>query len=96
MFKNIVPIEDRVLVRIEPPKKQTAGGILIPDTAQEKQTIGDVLSVGPGRTLDCGKLVKPQVAKGDRILFARFGGCEVPGDETLLILRAADITAKVE
>jgi chaperonin GroES len=76
---------------------KTKGGIIIPDTAKEKPMEGLVISVGKGKTADDGKLIKPDVKAGDRILFGKYSGTEVKidGDE-LLIMREDDILGILE
>ena len=91
------PLHDRVLVqRIEEPQK-TKGGIIIPDTAQEKPTEGEVVAVGPGVRNERGELVPMGVKPGDRVLFAKWSGTEVKLDgEELLIMKESDIMGVVE
>ena len=88
------PLSDRVLIRPLEEKEQKRGGIIIPDTAKEKPQEGEVISAGPGRTLEDGKLVAPSVKKGDRVLFGKYSGSEVTiGDGKYLIMREADLLA---
>ena len=90
------PLHDRVVVERIDAEAKTAGGIIIPDTAKEKPQQGEVLAVGPGRILDSGERVVPDVKQGERVLFAKYSGTEfkLESDE-LLILREADILAIV-
>ena len=90
------PLHDRVIVKRLEQETKTASGIVIPDNAAEKPDQGEVLAVGPGRTLDTGEKVVIDVKEGERVLFARYAGTEVKieGDD-LLILREADILAIV-
>lgn len=91
------PLHDRVLVRRLDEDERTAGGIIIPDTAKEKPSQGEVLSVGPGARDDSGELVTPDVAVGDRILFGKWSGTEVTMDgEELLIMKESDIMGIIE
>jgi len=91
---NLQPLADRVVVRSIEAEQVTASGIVLPDTAAEKPQRGTVLAVGPGRVED-GKRVEPQVAKGDEVIYSKYGGTEVKVDgEDLLILRESDILAK--
>jgi len=85
------PLHDRVLVRrIEEDEK--VGSIIIPDTAKEKPQEGEVIAVGPGARGDDGKLVPPDVKKGDKILFGKWSGSEVKiNGEELLIMKESDI-----
>jgi len=86
------PLQDRVLVRRIDENEKTAGGIIIPDTAQEKPTEGEVLSVGPGARDEHGALVPLDVKVGDRILFGKWSGTEVTIDgEELVIMKESDI-----
>lgn len=90
------PLGDRVVVRVIEQEEKTRGGIVLPDTAKEKPQEGEVLAVGPGRILDNGQRVAPEVKVGDRIIFAKYGGTEVEvGGEEYLILRESDILAVV-
>jgi len=91
------PLHDRVLVRRLEGDQKTAGGIIIPDTAQEKPQEGEVVAVGPGVRGDDGAFVALDVAAGDRILFGKWSGTEVKidGDE-LLIMKESDILGIVE
>ncbi len=90
------PLHDRVVVRRVEAEERTAGGIIIPDTAKEKPQQGEVLSVGPGRILDTGERVVPDVKQGERVLFAKYSGTEFKLEQQeLLILRESDILAVV-
>ena len=93
----LVPLGDRILVkRSEEDEQTTSGGIIIPDTAKEKPQEGEVVAVGNGRLLDSGERQAVDVAIGDLVLFAKYGGTEVTYDGTeYLILREDDILAKV-
>ena len=93
---KINPLDDRVVVRTNEAEETTAGGIVLPDAAQEKPQRGTVLAVGPGRLLDSGERAAISVEVGDEILFGKYGGTdiEVDGDE-VKILRESDILAKV-
>ncbi len=93
----LVPLGDRILVkRSENDEQMTSGGIIIPDTAKEKPQEGEVVAVGNGRLLDNGDRQPVDVAVGDLILFAKYGGTEVTYDNNeYLILREDDILAKV-
>ena len=91
------PLHDRVVVtRIEAEKK-TAGGIIIPDTAKEKPTEGEVIAVGPGGRDESGKLVPIDLKKGDRVLFGKWSGTEVKIDGVeYLIMKESDIMGVIE
>jgi chaperonin GroES len=86
------PLQDRVLVRRVEPEVKTAGGIFIPDTAQEKPMEGEVVAVGPGARDEDGKRQALDVKSGDRVLFSKWSGTEVKLDgEELMIMKEADI-----
>jgi chaperonin GroES len=86
------PLHDRVVVRRVEAELKTAGGIIIPDTAQEKPQQGEVVAVGPGARGDDNELVPLDVKVGDRILFGKWSGTEVKIDgEDLLIMKESDI-----
>ena len=86
------PLHDRVVVRRVGEMEKTAGGILIPDTAREKPTEGEVIAVGPGVRGDDGKIHALDVKAGDRVLFGKWSGNEVKLDgEDLIIMKESDI-----
>ena len=94
---KIRPLQDRVIVKRLEEEAKTKGGIIIPDTAKEKPMEGLVISVGKGKTADDGKLIKPDVKAGDRILFGKHSGTEAKIDgEELLIMREDDILGILE
>jgi chaperonin GroES len=89
---NFKPLHDRVLVRRVESDQKTAGGIIIPDTAQEKPMEGEVLEVGSGARDETGKLVPLDVKNGDKILFGKWSGTEVKmNGEDYLIMKESDI-----
>ena len=91
------PLHDRVVVKALDAEEKTAGGIIIPDTAQEKPMQGKVVAVGPGARGDDGRLVKPDVKKGDVILYGKWSGTEVKIDgDDLLIMKESDIMGILE
>ena len=91
------PLHDRVLIRPLDTDERTAGGIIIPDTAKEKPTEGEVIAVGPGTRDDSGKLQPLELKKGDRVLFGKWAGTEVKIDgEELSIMKESDIMAVIE
>lgn len=91
------PLHDRVLVRRIEAEEKTAGGIIIPDTAKEKPSEGEVLAVGPGVRDEQGKLIALDVKVGDRVLFGKWSGTEVRIDgEDLLIMKESDILGIIE
>ena len=86
------PLHDRVLIRRVEANEKTAGGIIIPDTVQEKPQEGDVVAVGGGSKSDEGKITPLDVKAGDRILFGKWSGTEVKIDgEDLIIMKESDI-----
>ncbi|MBI1779432.1 MAG: co-chaperone GroES [Proteobacteria bacterium] len=91
------PLQDRVLVRRVEPEAKTSGGIIIPDTAQEKAMEGDVIAVGPGTRDEAGKLHPLDVKSGDRVLFAKWSGAEIKLDgEDLMIMKESDILGVID
>ncbi len=89
---NLKPLHDRVLVERVEQEDRTKGGIIIPDTAQEKPMEGKVVSVGGGARNENGQVVALDVKKGDRILFGKWSGTEVKIDgKELLIMKESDI-----
>src|SRR6266566_3973845 len=91
------PLHDRVLVRRVEPEAKTTGGIIIPDTAQEKPMEGDVIAVGPGARGDDGTLHPLEVKAGDRVLFGKWSGTEIRLEgEELMIMKESDIMGLVE
>ena len=86
------PLHDRVLVRRIEADQKTAGGIIIPDSAQEKPSEGEIVAVGSGARDESGKLVALDVKVGDRVLFGKWSGTEVKvNGEDLLIMKESDI-----
>ena len=86
------PLHDRVVVRRINAEEKTKGGIIIPDTAQEKPQEGEIIAVGPGGRDDSGKLIPIDVKAGSRVLFGKWSGTEVKLDgEELLIMKESDI-----
>ena len=86
------PLHDRVVVKRVEEDQKTKGGIIIPDTAQEKPMQGEVIAVGPGGRDEAGKLTPLDVKKGDRVLFGKWSGTEVKIDgQDLLIMKESDI-----
>jgi chaperonin GroES len=86
------PLHDRVVIRRIESDAKTKGGIIIPDTAKEKPQEGEVIAVGPGARDESGKLIPPDVRKGNRVLFGKWSGTEVKIDnEDVLIVKESDI-----
>ncbi|MEQ8236480.1 MAG: co-chaperone GroES [Syntrophomonadaceae bacterium] len=94
---NIKPLGDRVVVKVaEVAEQKTKSGLIVPDTAKEKPQEAEVIAVGPGSLNDKGERVPLDVAVGDKIIFAKYGGMEIKLEgETLLILAERDILAKI-
>ncbi|MGA7971877.1 MAG: co-chaperone GroES [Pseudolabrys sp.] len=90
------PLHDRVVVRRIEAQEKTKGGIIIPDTAQEKPQEGEIVAVGPGGRDETGKLTPIDVKAGDTVLFGKWSGTEVKIDgEDLLIMKESDIMGVV-
>ncbi|MFN2433492.1 MAG: co-chaperone GroES [Gemmatimonadota bacterium] len=91
---DLKPLADRVIVKALEEKEKKRGGIIIPDTAKEKPQEGEVIAVGPGKFSETGERIKPEVKKGDRVLYGKYSGTEVTVDgNEYLILRESDILA---
>jgi chaperonin GroES len=91
------PLHDRVLVRRIDAEEQTAGGIIIPDTAKEKPQEGEVIAAGPGGRNEQGQLMPLDVKPGDRVLFGKWSGTEVKIEgQELLIMKESDLLGVVE
>ena len=86
------PLADRVLVEVDVEESKTAGGILLPDTAQKKSQKGTVIAIGSGKVLDNGERLPFEVAVGDRVLFAKYSGVDIEeGGKKFLLLSERDI-----
>ena len=89
---NIKPLADRVLVKPAAAEEKTVSGIIIPDTAKEKQLKGEIIAVGEGT-----KDEKMVVKKGDKVLYGKYAGTEIEyNDEKLIIMRQSDVLAIIE
>ncbi|HJX40996.1 MAG TPA: co-chaperone GroES [Anaerolineales bacterium] len=94
MALKIKPLADRLLVKPLEEEEVTPSGIVLPETAKEKPQKGEVLAVGPGARDDEGKRIEMDLKKGDKVLFAKYGGTEIKVDgDKLLILRESDVLA---
>jgi chaperonin GroES len=94
---KIRPLADKVLVQRLEAESKTAGGIVLPDTAKEKPQRGKIISVGQGKMLDDGTVRKPQVKKGDSVLFTSYAGTDVKiAGKEYLIMSESDIMAVIE
>jgi chaperonin GroES len=91
------PLHDRVVVRRIDADEKTAGGIIIPDTAKEKPSEGEIVAVGPGARNDKGERIAPELKAGDRVLFGKWSGTEVRiAGEDLLIMKESDVLGVIE
>ncbi|NIQ92234.1 MAG: co-chaperone GroES [Deltaproteobacteria bacterium] len=94
---KIRPLHDRILIKRLEEEDKSKGGIIIPDTAKEKPQYGKVIAVGKGKSLEGGKVLPPDVKKGDKVLFGKYAGNEVKIDgEEHLLMRDYDILAVVQ
>ena len=94
---NIRPLHDRVVVRRVEEEKTTSSGIIIPDSATEKPSRGEVVAVGNGRKNDNGEVIAMDVKVGDQILFGQYAGNEIKVDgETLLVMNESDVVAIID
>lgn len=97
MATKLRPLDDNVIVMPAEAEEKTAGGILLPDAAKEKPLRGEVVAIGPGRTLKNGKKLAPSVKKGDVVMFGRYSGSDIKVDGVEhKILREAEILAIIE
>ena len=96
MARQLQPLADNVVVKPVEPEEVSKGGILLPDTAQEKPREGKVIAVGPGRTADDGKKIPMELKVGDLVIYRNYAGTEFKEDEEeLLVLRENDVLAKI-
>src|SRR5262249_24357675 len=96
-FMKFRPLHDRVVIKRIDAEEKTAGGIIIPDTAKEKPSQGEVIAVGPGGRDEAGKLIPIDIKVGDRVLFGKWSGTEVKIDgEELLIMKESDVMGVIE
>ena len=94
---KIQPLADNVLIERLEAENKTSGGIVLPDTAKEKPQKGKVVSVGKGKALDDGTIKKPEVKKGDTVLFRSYAGTDLKmGDKEYLIMAESEILAVIE
>jgi chaperonin GroES len=94
---NLKPLDDRIIIKQSDAEEKSAGGILLPDSAQEKPQIGKVVATGPGKLLDDGKRAQMSVKKKDEVLYAKYSGSDVEVDgEKYVILRESDVLGIVE
>ncbi len=91
------PLHDRVLVRRTESEEKTKGGLIIPDSAKEKPSEGEIVAAGPGARKDSGELIEMAVKAGDKVLFGKWSGTEVTiNDEELLMMKESDIMGIIE
>ena len=94
MALKVKPLADRVVVEPAPAEEVSSGGIILPDTAQEKPQQGLIVAAGPGKVSDSGNLVDMTVKKGDKVLYGKYSGSEVTFDGVeYVIMRESDILA---
>jgi chaperonin GroES len=92
---KIEPLGDRVVIKPPPKEEVSKGGIVLPDTAQEKPQEGKIIAVGPGRLTEDGKRIAMEVKKGDKVIYSKYAGTEFKlDDEDLVIMREGDILGK--
>ena len=94
---NLKPLDDRIVIKQSDAEEKSSGGILLPDSAQEKPQIGKIVAAGPGKLLDDGKRAQMSVKKKDEVLYAKYSGSDVEVDgENYVILRESDVLGIVE
>jgi len=94
---KVKPLHDRLIIKTLEEEEKTKGGIIIPDTAKEKPVEGKVIAVGAGRIKKDGTKMPLEIKKGDRVLYAKYGGTEIKIDgEEYLMMREDDILAVIE
>lgn len=93
---TVNPLGDRILVKVSAAEEKTAGGILLPDSAQEKPQVGEVTQVGPGKKEDDGSRQPMDLSVGDRVLYSKYAGTDLKiGGEDYVLLREQDVLATV-
>ncbi|PSP19544.1 MAG: co-chaperone GroES [Cyanobacteria bacterium QS_8_64_29] len=94
---TVKPLADRVFVKVSPSEEKTSGGIVLPDTAQEKPQVGEVVAVGPGKHNDDGSRTAPEVKVGDQVLYSKYAGTDIKlGGDDYVLLSEKDVLASVE
>ena len=92
---KIEPLGDRVVIKPTAKEEVSKGGIVLPDTAQEKPQEGKIIAVGPGRLTEDGKRIAMEVKKGDKVIYSKYAGTEFKlDDEEVVIMREGDLLAK--
>jgi len=96
MALKIKPLADRVVVQADEAEEKSEGGIILPDTVQEKPQKGTIVALGAGRISDNGELIKPEVKVGDKVLYGKYSGNEISiSGVEYLIMRESDILAVI-
>ena len=96
MARKYQPLGDRVVVKPIEREEVSTGGIILPDSAQERPQEGEIIAVGPGRVADDGKRIVLEVKVGDRVVYSKYAGTELKDeDEEFLVLKESDILAKI-
>ena len=91
---SLKPLSDRIVVKAQEAEDTTLSGIILPDTAKEKPQIGVIVSIGPGKQNDSGKLIEMTLKKNDKVLYGKYSGTEIVVDgDDVLIMRESDILA---
>lgn len=94
---TVQPLGDRVFVKVSPSEAKTPGGIVLPDTAQEKPQVGEIVAVGPGKRNDDGSRAAIDVKVGDKVLYSKYAGTDIKlGSEDYVLLSEKDILASVQ
>ncbi|ERN43173.1 co-chaperonin GroES (HSP10) [Rubidibacter lacunae KORDI 51-2] len=94
---TVQPLGDRVFVKVSPSEEKTAGGIVLPDTAQEKPQVGEIVAVGPGKRNDDGSRATLDVKVGDKVLYSKYAGTDIRlASEEYVLLSEKDILASVQ
>ena len=94
---SIRPLGDKIVIKVIEDTEQTSGGIFIPDSAKEKPQKGEVVAVGPGKTLDDGKREEMEVRVGEKVLFAKYAGTDVKmGEDIFKIMSVRDVLGVLE
>jgi chaperonin GroES len=94
---NIKPLDDRIVVKRADADETSSGGIILPDSSQDKPQRGSIVAVGPGKLLDSGERAGMDVQVGDEVFFGKYGGTDIKVDEVdLIIMKESDILAIVK
>ncbi|WP_414528866.1 co-chaperone GroES [Nodularia chucula] len=94
---TVKPLGDRVFVKVSAPEEKTAGGLFLPDNAQEKPQVGEVVALGPGKRNDDGSRQELDIKTGDKVLYSKYAGTDIKlGTEEYVLLSEKDILAVVD